>query len=221
MDKTTTPNNKAGEGAAFAWISQHLAYDTDFCLIFPFYRDPNGYGMVGYLGKRHYAHRLMCEMAHGPAPGEGYEVAHGCGNGHGGCTNPKHLSWKTKAGNRQDSTAHGKGVRHRGGNVRSLNEDQIAHIRSLKGQKTHVEIGAMFGVSAPTVRAIFTGKMYAGVTRIKHYTPEDDAMIRDAIGRGFNFTQIGKLIGRPAHAVSSRAYRLGLRSGQPVRKTMP
>ncbi len=63
--------------------------------------------------------------------------------------------------------------------------------------------------------------MYAGVTRIKHFTPEEDVTIKDAIDRGLNFTQIGKLIGRSATAASARAYRLGWKSGQPVRKTMP
>lgn len=211
----------AGKGAAIAWVRHHVNYDSDFCLIFPFYRDQSGYGMLGYNGKQYYAHRLMCEMANGPSPGPGYEATHGCGNGHGGCANPKHLEWKTKVGNRRDSTAHGTGARHHGGSIRSLNEDQIAHMRSLNGQKTHTEIAAMFGVSPPTVRAIFAGKMYAGIPKIKHYTPEEDAQIRGAIDRGLNFTQIAKLLGRNVSAVSGRAYRLGWKSGQPVRKTMP
>lgn len=221
METSITPCNKAGKGAAIEWLRHHVNYDADFCLIFPFYRDPNGYGRVGYLGQQHYAHRFMCELAHGPAPGPEYEAAHECGNGEGGCANPRHLKWKTKVGNRQDSNAHGTGVRHRGGNVRSLNEDQVAQIRGLKDQKTHVEIAAMFGISAPTVRAIFTGKMYAGKSKIRHYTPEEDAKIREAISRGCNFTQVAKIVGRPTHAVTARAYRLGLKSGQPVQKTMP
>lgn len=214
-------SNQAGKGAAVAWLRHHVNYDADFCLIFPFYRDPNGYGMFGYLGKNYYAHRFMCELAHGAAPGPEYEAAHNCGNGDGGCANPRHLAWKTKVGNRQDSNKHGTGVRNHGGNVRTLSAEQIMQIKDLKGKMTHVEIGAKFGISAPSVRAIFTGKMYAGESKIKHYTPEEDAKLRDAISRGFNFTQIGKLLGRPAVAVSGRAYRLGLKSGQPVQKTMP
>lgn len=218
---TEPKNNSAGNGAAVQWLRHHVTYDADFCLIFPFYRDPNGYGMLGYLGEHHYAHRFMCELVHGPAPGLEYEAAHTCGNGDTGCANPRHLMWKTKIGNRQDSNRHGTGVRNTGGNQGRLTADQVMQIRDLKGKKTHVEIAAMFDISAPSVRAIFTGKMYAGKSKIKHYTPEDDQKIRDAIARGFNFTQIAKIIGRPTHAVSSRAYRLGLKSGQPVQKTMP
>lgn len=216
METSTTPSNQAGKGAAIAWLRHHVNYDADFCLIFPFYRDPNGYGMLGYLGVRHYAHRLMCELAHGPAPADKPEAAHSCGNGHGGCANPRHLAWKTKAGNRQDSLAHGTGTRNRGGNVRSLNEDQIAHIRSLKDVKTQNEIAVMFGVSAPTVRAILAGKMYAGKSKINHYTPEEDAKIREAISMGYNMPQIAAHVGRPLGAITGRVYRLGLKSGQPV-----
>ncbi len=207
-------NTTAGKGAAIAWLRHHVNYDADFCLIFPFYRDPNGYGMLGYLGKRHYAHRFMCELANGPAPGPEYEAAHECGNGEGGCANPRHLKWKTKVGNRQDSNAHGTGVRHRGGNVRSLNEDQVAEIRGMKGQKTHVEIAAMFGISAPTVRAIFTGKMYAGKSKIKHWTEEEDNKIREAVALGYSFPRMAEHVGRPVSGVMGRTYRLGLTSGR-------
>jgi hypothetical protein len=48
-----------------------------------------------------------------------------------------------------------------------------------------------------------------------NYTAEEDRKIRDAVASGCNFTEIGKLVGRKAHAVSGRAYRLGLKSGVP------
>lgn len=214
-----TFETKAGKGAAIAWLRHHVNYDADFCLIFPFYRDHNGYGHFGYLGKSYYAHRYMCELVNGPVPGREYEAAHECGNGEGGCANPRHLKWKTKVGNRQDSLRHGTGTRSHSGNVRSLNEDQIAQIKSLKDQKTQVEIAAMFGVSAPSIRAIFTGKMYAGKTKINHYTPEDDAKIREAVARGCSIPQVAEMLGRPAPAVGSRIYRMGLKSGRPPTRT--
>jgi len=214
-------HHQAGKGAAIAWLRHHVNYDADFCLIFPFYRDPNGYGMLGYLGKRHYAHRFMCELVNGPAPGPEYEAAHNCGNGAGGCANPRHLEWKTKIGNRQDSIAHGTGVRNRGGNVRSLNEDQVAQIRAMKDQKTQFEIAAMFGVSAPTVRAIFAGKMYAGKSKIVHWTDEEDDKIREAVNLGYNFKKMSVHVGRSISAVMGRTYRLGLKSGQPPRSSAP
>jgi hypothetical protein len=44
---------------------------------------------------------------------------------------------------------------------------------------------------------------------------EHDRIIRDGVARGLNFGQIAKLIGKSHGAASSRAYRLGLKSGQP------
>lgn len=149
------------EPGVIRWIRQHADHAADTCLIFPFYRAPDGYGRAAFLGKGYYAHRLMCEIAHGASPGKEYEVAHLCGNGNRGCANPRHLSWKTKSANRRDSNLHGTGVRNMNGNRGRLTADQVAQIRDLKGKKTQVDIAAMFGISAPSVRAIFTGKMYA------------------------------------------------------------
>lgn len=201
----------AGKGAAMAWINHHASYDADFCLVFPFYRDPNGYGMMGYLGKNYYAHRLMCETVHGPAPGDGYEAAHSCGNGDGGCCNPRHLSWKTKVGNRQDSFAHGTGVRNTGGPVGRLTADQIMQIKDLKGQMTHVEIAAKFGISAPSVRAIFTGKMYGRESKIKRFTPEEDAKILELHKLNYTFSAMARTIGgRRESSIGRRAKAMGL-----------
>jgi hypothetical protein len=152
-----------GKGVAVEWIRQHVTYEADTCLIFPFYRSPDGYGRVGFLNKSYYPHQLMCQFAHGPKPGDGYEVAHSCGNGVGGCTNPRHLSWKTKSDNRRDSNLHGTGVRSLRGNKGKLTPDQVIQIRGLKGRKSQHAIAVMFGISPPSVRAIFTGKMYASV----------------------------------------------------------
>ena len=149
-------------GPSIRWIQQHFDHADDACLIFPFYKGPDGYARAAFLGKGYYVHKLMCMAAHGEAPGKGYEVAHSCGNGNLGCANPRHLSWKTKSANRRDSNQHGTGVRSTHGNRGRLTRDQVAQIRDLKGKKTQVEIAAMFGISAPSVRSIFTGKMYGG-----------------------------------------------------------
>jgi len=91
--------------------------------------------------------------------------------------------------------------------------------RSLKDTKTQNEIAIMFGVSAPTVRAILAGKMYAGKSKIRHYTAEEDAKIREAISLGYNMPQIAAHVGRPLSAITGRVYRLGLKSGQPLSRS--
>lgn len=88
--------SKRGEGKTIKWLRAHTDYSHDWCLIWPFVSKLHGYGQFGYLGKNYYAHRFMCELAHGPAPSPLHEAAHSCGRGHEGCVNPQHLSWKTK-----------------------------------------------------------------------------------------------------------------------------
>jgi hypothetical protein len=44
------------------WIRWHAEhYRADFCLVYPYYRLPNGYGMFTEAGKTQYAHRVKYE----------------------------------------------------------------------------------------------------------------------------------------------------------------
>lgn len=205
-----------GNGKTIQWLRDHVGYSEDYCLIWPFFRNPNGYGQLTYLGKTGWAHRMMCELAHAEPPTPEHEAAHSCGNGHMGCASPKHLSWKTRAGNGLDCREHGTHVRSRSGSSR-LTDAQADQIRVLKGKKTQAEIAFTFGVSEPTVRDIFLGRSHAGVSKVNYYSPEDDAKIREAVARGCSFREIAEIVGRPIHAVSGRVYRMGLKSGQPPR----
>jgi hypothetical protein len=154
-----------GNGAAIKWLRDHASYSDPKCLPWPFYRMPTGYGNFGYLGKSLYAHRFMCELAHGPAPSPTHEAAHRCGNGHQGCVNPKHLAWKTKDENRRESTQHGRGGRNRYGNKGALRPADIARIWELKGTMRQTEIAAQFGVSWQVISGIYCGRHY------KQYAP--------------------------------------------------
>lgn len=53
------------------------------------------------------------------------------------------------------------------------------------------------------------------------YTPEEDDKIRELAAHGLNFTQMAAILDRTKGSISTRAYRLGVPSGQPVRKIMP
>jgi hypothetical protein len=152
-----------GEGKAYRWLQDHRSYDKDYCLIWPFCRNRNGYGELSYLGEGYWAHRFMCELSNGPPPTPSHQAAHSCGNGDGGCCNPKHLSWKTATGNLLDCGVHRSHPRNSYGNRGRLTPAQVIQIRSLKGQKTQAEIAAMFGIREPSVRDIFLGRTYAHV----------------------------------------------------------
>lgn len=208
-----------GNGKTYQWLLDHKDHDGDYCLIWPFNRNPNGYGQLGYLGKSGYAHRMMCELVHGEAPSPDHEAAHSCGNGHMGCAHPKHLSWKTRSENRLDCREHGTNTRNTCGSMGRLTLDQVQEIRDLKGKKTQAEIAAIYGIHEPSVRDIFLGRTYGRPSKIKYWTEDEDAKLREAVALGLSFPQMAARIGRSVSAITGHAYRLGLTSGRPPNRT--
>jgi hypothetical protein len=202
-----------GEGKSYQWILAHVDYPhDDWCLVWPFARDKHGRGMMSHDGESHWAHRFMCKLVKGEPPTPEHTAAHSCGNGHGGCINPHHLGWKTQAENLEDCREHGTLVRHHGGNVRRVMPEEIEAIKAARGFQTQGHLAAKYGVSEGTISDIWHGRSHTRQSKVPHYTPEDDAKIREAIEAGQSYREIGALIGRAPHAVSGRVYRLGLRS---------
>lgn len=94
-------------GTLAQWLKQHVNYVEPDCLEWPFGRDPSGYSSHCRLeGRAVRGHRAMCILVHGKPPFPKAEAAHSCGNGHLGCVNPTHLSWKTHAENMADMAEH-------------------------------------------------------------------------------------------------------------------
>ena len=98
-------------GEPMRWLLQHAIHLGDECLTWPFARFPDGRAHMN--GRK--PTRVMCEMAHGPAPTPQHEAAHSCGKGHEACINPQHLRWATPVENAADKVVHGtvlEGERH-------------------------------------------------------------------------------------------------------------
>lgn len=203
-----------GKSASRQWLLDRVDYESDDCLLWPFATARGGYGNFACMGERHYAHRYMCELTHGPAPSDTHEASHECGKSN--CVNPRHLSWKTPTENHLDCRLHGTHVKHRSGNAGKVTRDQAAEIRSLKGVKTLKEIGQQFGLSESGVSNIWCGRRHNRPSKIRHWAPEEDDQIRRGIALGMNFPEIAGLFSdRNPQAVAMRAYRIGLKSGQP------
>lgn len=147
-------------GEPMAWIHAHVGYDADDCLRWPYGGKGDGYGAVG----RERAHRIMCELAHGPAPSLEHEAAHSCGMGHIGCVHPRHLSWKTKSENQMDRVQHGTSNRGERSAFNVLSEAQVLEIWSNPNGETAAALARRYGVAHGTIRSIRAGRSWGWLT---------------------------------------------------------
>lgn len=126
---------------------------------------PNGYGKLGIGGKTFGAHRVVCELAHGPAP-RGAEAMHSCDVRR--CCNPAHLRWGSRSENVADMHRKGRASQVRAHGERSarakLAEADVRQI--LASREPAAVLAARFGVRAATVREIRAGRSWA------HLRPE-------------------------------------------------
>lgn len=142
------------------FIESMKGYTGDECVIWPYFRNPKGYGQClvtvdGVLYKS--AHRAVLAGACPPDPLKP-RALHKCHNGHSGCVNPNHLYWGTDKDNRRDVIVSGR-------NVVKLNRLQVIEIKRLllEGVHTHAVIAQMFGVSRGMIGNISQGRNWTGV----------------------------------------------------------
>jgi hypothetical protein len=149
-----------GKGKGIAFLRTHVDYRGEGCLLWPFGRNEDGYGQLGFDGKTLKAHRWMCEAVKGPPPSSEHYAAHDCGNGHLGCIHPEHLDWKTHAENTDDyirdgRTRHGKGRR-----LRKLSHEQVQILLNPPVDKTIMQLSQEFGISYRHAKKIRQGKSW-------------------------------------------------------------
>lgn len=150
-------------GAPLRWIFEHSQHtDEGDCLFWPFSRGRNGYGIARYLNSIMGAHRVMCFIAHGEPPHDKGFACHSCGNGTGGCVNPKHIRWASRDENMQDAVIHGsfRGERHA---KAKLTEENIRQIRALRGTIPARQIAQRYGVARTTISQILTRRNWEWV----------------------------------------------------------
>lgn len=136
------------------WLREHVGYSGEDCLIWPFARNGHGYANLG--GKP--AIKIMCELAHGPAPTPKHETAHSCGKGAEGCISPVHLRWATRKENHADKKIHGTNCDGESNWRAVLTEADVVAIRSLVGRKSQSQIALQFGVSRGCVAGVIYRK---------------------------------------------------------------
>jgi len=153
-------HQRAARGAVQDFIKEMLDYSGDDCLIWPFGVSYQGYAVCSYLGKRRSASEIFCEARNGAKPA-GHEPCHSCGNGHAGCVNPKHLSWKTHAENMRDMVDHGRSIRGTSHPVSKLSEADVRLIRENKDGFSQRKMSKIFKVSKSNIASIAQRKSWA------------------------------------------------------------
>lgn len=138
-------------------------FQSDECLIWPFYRSRAGYGIVTKDGRKQHASRVVCEIVNGPPPSPDHQAAHLCGKGHLGCVNPRHLSWKTVIENHADKRIHGTVNRGSRNGRAKIKESDIKAIRSLKNKMTTNQVAKMFDIPRGTAWNILNNKSWQWV----------------------------------------------------------
>ncbi len=142
------------------WIADHVSYEGEDCLIWPFARNNKGYPISKSRRREgSIATRLMCEAKNGPPPTPSAHAAHSCGNGSLGCIHPLHLAWKTPAGNEADKLDHGTHNRGERSAGAKLTADDVLFIRSKNGMKQR-ELAEKYGVSRGHIAGLQRGRYW-------------------------------------------------------------
>jgi hypothetical protein len=133
------------------------------CINWPFSRSPEGYAKFGSnrgVLATCLVSRAVCAEVNGLPEDVSHEAAHLCGNGHLGCINPRHLSWKTSKANKADELSHGtRNYGERNGRSK-LSPEQIKEIRSMSGRVLQKNIANQFSIDPSTVSIILSRKRW-------------------------------------------------------------
>lgn len=151
---TTTYKHPREETETF--INSAVSHIGDGCLIWPFYRDAQGYGRSSHPTiKTRLAHRIICTLAHGEPTNSNAVVRHLCGNGTGGCVNPRHLSWGTHQQNSDDKIRHGTKTFGETAGLSVLTDRKAAQILAMREMgATYRVLGEIYGVCTGTIQAL-------------------------------------------------------------------
>lgn len=152
----STESTKAEPGEPQRFIINAVASAGDECIIWPFYKDSLGYGVLKWEGKVRKAHRVALALAGDGAMPADLHAAHDpvvCNNP--SCVNPNHLSWKTPSENSADQLVAGTTTAGERSWSAKLTDEDVRRIRN--DDRLHEEIAKDYPVCANTIYGIKAG----------------------------------------------------------------
>jgi hypothetical protein len=141
---------------------------------------------------------------------------------HGLSDNPEHRTW-TRIRERCNNPSHGDYARYGGRGIKvcerwSVFENFLSDMGLRNGMT--IERIDNDGDYEPG-NCKWATRLEQNRNKSSTYTPEQDRRMREALAGGLNFTQVAAVIGKTKGSVLSRAYRMGLKSGQPATREYP
>lgn len=199
--KRKRPAHNRGNGRAIRWLVEHIDFNENKCLIWPFAKYRGRPSLLGYLGKIFRPSRLMCAMAHGPPPSQHYQASCTCVGADAGCINPLHLVWKTQSEFRRDQARAGRRFYGKQGKITA---SQAAEIRAIGNKQRPSDLARTYGLSPQRITGILQGD---GFTRQRKPWTKSGERYFPRIGYRYQVYSLGGF-GTAAEALA--AYNLAL-----------
>jgi hypothetical protein len=160
MTKSRGLQKHPPKGAKAAFVEMAVDYTGNDCLIWPYHRNWNGYGVIEFRGQRNYrVHRIICERRHGPTPADKQVAMHLCGTP--ACVAPAHLRWASQRENLADRVNHGTMTRGARLPHTKLKEADIPRIRTLAKLGTNnTQLAKRFGVTRKAISHLVNRKTW-------------------------------------------------------------
>ena len=137
-------------------IKQHIVIDTaSECWLWQMSCDRDGYGALGWNGKKQRVHRLSYQAFIGPIP-KGQIVRHTCDTPQ--CCNPKHLLIGTHADNSRDMAQRGRSTHGEKNPEAKLTWEDVEAIRAST-EPVRVLVDT-YGVSESQIRRILKNQRW-------------------------------------------------------------
>jgi hypothetical protein len=151
-------------GSARKFLEAALTSDTDDCILWPFAKSREGYGVIDIGDKQYKAHRLVLLRTTGVEDDPLVLATHGPCHQRS-CVNPRHLSWGSTSTNAADRRRDGTNLGGEESPVAKLSDSQVREIRDRynAGGILQRELAIEFDCSQQQVSNIVTGLQRPGV----------------------------------------------------------